>query len=121
MTNEQLKKVKVMKTKTYHYRIIEQEVTGWGIKETINGNGGVTIIAQDSGLGGIAIGYSICSTEDRFCKKTGRDIASSRLKDDPVLVNLYGIPSRDTMLSLLEEGLIRQSNGIPFPMYDQQQ
>jgi hypothetical protein len=114
MTNEQLKEVKVMKTKTYHYRIVE--TANW--KENVLGNGGVTVIAQESELGGIAIGYSICSTLDRFCKKTGRDIAHTRLKEDPVIVNLKGIPSRDTMMALMEEGLIRQSNGTPFPMYD---
>ena len=113
MTNEQLKAVKVMKSKTYHYRIVE--IADW--KETVLGNGGVTIIAQET-ENGVSIGYSICSTLDRFCKKTGRDIAHTRLKEDPIIVNLKGIPSRDTMLALMEEGLVRQSNGTPFPMYD---
>lgn len=96
--------------KTYHYRVIKGSI--WG---DVHGNGGITVVVEKCD-DGVLVGYSICSMHDRFCKKTGREIAEERLKHSPCYVNLCGVPSRDTMLSLLHEGLIRQTNNIPFPM-----
>lgn len=97
-----------MSMKIYHYRY--RNILG-----EIQGKGGVTLVITQPAKDYIKIGYSICSTQDRFDKKVGVDIATKRLHMDPIaFVSIYAIPTKSTMLDLLLEGVIRQTNGVPF-------
>lgn len=94
--------------KIYHYRY--RNILG-----EIQGKGGVTLIITQPAKDYITIGYSICSTQDRFDKKVGVYIAKHRLQTDPIIIDpIYAIPTKSTVLDLLLDGVIRQHNGVPF-------
>jgi hypothetical protein len=94
--------------KIYHYRY--RNILG-----EIQNKGGVTLIIEQPAYNVVTIGYSICSMKDLFDKKTGVAIAKQRLEKDPIYVDpFYAIPTKSTMLDLLLDGVIRQTNGVPF-------
>jgi hypothetical protein len=61
------------------------------------GHQGVVTVAMglsESSPERIILGLSFCSTEDAFCKVTGRDLALQRLFDDPVVIPYLDEPQK---------------------------
>lgn len=80
--------------------------------------GGALTIAYNEGTNGIEYGVSYCSKKDQFCRKTGRELAESRLNSAEGMFVPYSTKGNNVILKILLDiasfELYPESLKIPF-------
>lgn len=77
-----LKKCIMEKIKTDNFKLFTHGEDGFGNKFTL----ATILITETTDVISVGIGLALCHENDNFCRKTGRNIASSRAANRPLSV-----------------------------------